>query len=228
MPVVSEIYQRFPDGTPVDFNAVFDVIDTVQNSREIKHKDLKRFMNQFRDANRTNAIIWSRYDEITNYHSPSESQFIRNPTLRIMTGEADSAEREQVDPILELSEYESHDAWHAVAGMISLLKKENQKLVLTAYYLCGADRNKISRVYDHQDRWAVELCRDALDTLARLEPGVPCSDDTEAEAVRLIQKWEADEATYEAKLIAEKNKEAAEWTNPKEPIDDLKVVMGLL
>ena len=228
MPVVSEIYQRFSDGTPADYNAVFDVVDTVQNSREIKHKDLKRFMNQFRDANRTNVIIWSRYDEITIYHSPSESRFIRNPTLRIMTEEADSDERERVDPILELSEYESYDAWHAVAGMISLLKKGNQKLVLTAYYLCGADRNKISRVYDHQNRWAVELCRDALDTLARLEPGAPCSDDAEAEVVKLIQKWEMDETTYDEKLIAEKYKEAAERRNPEEPIDDLKMVMGLL
>lgn len=228
MPVTSEIYQRFPDGTPVDYNAVFDVIDTVQNSGEIRHKGLKRFMKQFRDANRTNAIIWNRYDEVTCYRSPSETQFIRNPTLRIMAEEANSAEREQMDPLLEASEHESSDAWLAVAGMIGQLKMENQKLVMAAYYLCGADRKKISRVYGHQDRWAVELCRGALDTLSRLEQGVPWTDDAEAEISKLIQKWKTDETAYEAKRTAEKNRETAEWRNPKDPIDDLKMVMGVL
>ena len=110
MPVTNEIYQRFPDGTPVDYNEVFDVIDAGLEKGNIRHKDLKRFMQQFRDANRTNAIIWNRYDEVTHYRSPSETQFIRNPTLRIMAEEANSAEREQMDPLLEASEYESTDA----------------------------------------------------------------------------------------------------------------------
>ena len=222
---------KFPDGTPVDYNVIFDIIDRAQNAGEIRHKELKRFMNQFRDADRTNSIIWNRYDEVTRYHSESESQFIRNPTLRVMAEEANNEESGQIEPMLESSELESFRAWHAVAGIISLLEKENQKLVMAAHYLCGADWNRISRVYEHQDRWAVQLCRDAFNILAGLELGVSCSDDpddAEAEIERLTRKWETDEAAYESKLAEAKKNVAAERKNPNEPIDDLKMVLGLL
>lgn len=215
MPVLNEIYRNFPDGRPVGFNEIFDALDTARDAGEIRHKELKRFLYQYRDAKRCNDLIWNRYGDVERFLSPTEKPFMKNSTLRIEYEEARAVERPQLEGLLDRTEYEAFDAWQAVAGMISQLTNENQKLVMVAHYLCDAKWDRISAVYGHQTRWSRELHRNALNALDGMEAGAADG----PEIVKLVRKWVRDNAAYH---------EPPKEVKPVPPLDETKLVMGLM
>lgn len=247
MSVTEKIYQRFPDDSPMDYNKTFDAADAVFDPRGIRHKEIKRLLYRYRDAARSNDIIWNQHEDLTRYLHPNEKSFLRNPVLQISVAEGNEEQKSWTEKMIEESEDECFDAWNVVAGVICGLENGNEKLVLTAHYLCGAKWEFISRVYGKQDRWATELHRRALKKLEMLiqkeetskqsENGsrtmnygvfpvgsrlkAACSDESAAEITKIIQQWEKDEVDYQRPVIEEKPYQ------PIELLDDMRLVMGL-
>ena len=59
--VAALLYEKFPDGSDLDFNRIFDAVDAVQGS-EPDMKSAKRFLYEYCDGRRYRDIISDRYD----------------------------------------------------------------------------------------------------------------------------------------------------------------------
>ncbi len=218
----SYIFKRMPDGSVPDYNHILDVIDAALAEKKIVSKETERFLYQYKDAAENQYLVRSRYDFIASRLYCDEQRFVRNPTNRIIASEHNEPEISSIEPILELTEKELSDIRRILYNLIHQLKNENQKLVMTAHYVCFAEWNYISRVYGYQDRWAKDV---HVRAIKKIEPMIHqewnLRDDPEAilDISELIFRWQTDEFEYR---MAEKYKKI---TIPV--LDDRKLLLNL-
>lgn len=217
------IYRTLPDGSSFDHNRVFDIIDAtfVDKKKTVKFKEAERFMLQYVDAMKSNDAIWERYDNITSPYFFARQRFMKNPTARLEAKEESTKEKKSVGQLVDASEEECLNAWHRVAWMISHVKKREQKLIMAAHYICGADWKWISAVYEHQARWAKDKNLRAMTKivdLLRKEENFNCSPEIEDEMKGLIEEWKLDEMIF---------KEVIGFKPSPEPVNDKKLILGL-
>ena len=209
------IYERMPDGSVFDYDRVFDAIDRALAKKEDSMKSTKRYLYQYCDALRDRDVVRERYERLSSPLSYDEKHFIKNPASRLAIAENHALERPSVYDLLDLAEQNCSIAKERVASAIAVLESDDQKIILTAHYLCGADLKWISAVYQHREYWASDLCKKALETIKE-HPG-----DTKVnvcEVDQLADKWERDERDFKDKL-------SEELPNP--PLDDNRMLMGL-
>jgi len=151
------IYKCLPDGSSLDYNLIFDVIDEVLGTERIAYKEAERFMYQYKDALRNYNAIIERYDYLSHTLDYTEESYRRNAERAVLVKEARQAELPGVAGKLKISKKECAWARNAVCRMICQLKDNKQKLVMTAHYICMADWKDISRVCGYKDRWAKDV-----------------------------------------------------------------------
>ena len=127
--------------------------------------------------------------------------------------EDNASEISSVHDLLLQAEKECDEAKNNVAHAICALDKDEQKIVLAAHYVCGADLKWMSSVYGHWTNWGDEVRDRALKKMP-IEEGV--GDCTELD--RLIRQWQEDEAEFKAFL---------EQKPSHPPLDDRDMLMGL-
>lgn len=143
------LYEKLPDGSDLDFNRIFDAVDAVQGSNH-EMKSAKRFLYQYSDALRNRDLIQDRYDIVFSPLHSNGKQFMKNPAGFVSMIESYDQERPIISVLLSKAESELAEAKRHVAWAMGLLEKENEKLVITAHYVCGADLKWISTVYHHR------------------------------------------------------------------------------
>ena len=162
------IYARLPDGSALDYNLIFDVIDEVLGTKKIAYKEAERFMYQYKDALRNYDVIKEWYDRLSSPIDYTEASYRRNAERAVFVKEARQAELPGVERKLKISKKECAWARNAVGRMICRLNDNKQKLVMTAHYICMADWKEISRVCGYKNRWAKDVhakAMAAIDTL---------------------------------------------------------------
>lgn len=219
------LFERFPDGSELDYNRIYDAVDKVLAIGKKKPdplRDAKRYMFQYRDTQRNLEIIQDRYDLLSAPLSCDEQRFIRNPAGRLDVAAKNARERPAVCKLLYRAEKECNEAKTRVALAIRRLGNDVQKLVITAHFVCGADLKWISTVYGHKSYWAKDVCDKALAIInPHISEEIAGGSFTDAitELEMQIRKWEKDDAEFREKLAAEV---------PHEPLDDRKMILGLL
>lgn len=214
--VAALLYKELPDGSALDFNRIFDAVDSVQGN-DPDMKSVKRFLYQFSDAARNRDIILERYNIVSSPIYCSGKQFMKNPSGFVSLIEAYEQERPVVSELLSKAEKELAEAKKHVAWAVGQLEKKNEKIVITAHYVCGADLKWISMVYRHRTYWAQEVCNRALKAinahLGELAETTDCG-----ELDRLIRKWEKDDREFRDNLPVEPF---------NQPPDDMGMLMGM-
>ena len=143
------LYEKLPDGSDLDFNRIFDAVDAVQGNKQ-RMKSVKRFLYQYSDAVRNRDIIRDRYDIVFSPLHINGKQFMKNPSGFVSLIESYDQERSIVSALLSKAEKDLAEAKRHVAWAVGLLEKKNEKSVITAHYVCGADLKWISMVYHHR------------------------------------------------------------------------------
>lgn len=213
--VAALLYEKFPDGSDLDFNRIFDAVDAVQGS-EPDMKSAKRFLYQYCDARRNRDIIRERYDIVFSPLHSNGKQFMMNPSGFVSLIESYDQERPIVSELLSKAEKEFVEAKRHITWAVSLLEKKNEKLVITAHYVCDADLKWISTVYHHRTYWAKEVCDRALKVInAHMGESVETTDCSELD--RLIAKWKKDDREFRDNLPVEPF---------NQPLDELAMLMG--
>lgn len=218
----SYIFKRMPDGGVPDYNHIFDVIDAALAEKKIVSKETDRFLYRYKDAEKNHDLVQSRYDFIAARLYCDEQRFIRNPANCIMVSEHNEPEISSIEPILELTVKELADIRRILYYLIHLLGNEDQKLVMTAHYVCFAEWNYISRVYGHQDRWAKDVHVRAIkkiEPMIHQEWNLPDDPEVILDISELIFRWKTDEFEYR---MAEKHKKM-----PIPVLDDRKLLLNL-
>ena len=214
--VASQLYEKLPDGSDVDFNRIFHAVDAVQGTDQDK-RSAKRFLYQYSDALRNRNLIQDRYDIVFSPLHINEKQFMKNSSGFISLIESYDQERPIISKLLSKAEKELTEAKRHVAWAIGLLEKEKEKLVITAHYVCGADLKWVSTVYRHKTYWAQEVCSKALEKInAHMEEAAETMNSDELD--RLIGKWEKDDEEFRNNLPVEPY---------NQPIDDILMLMGI-
>jgi len=162
------IYARLPDGSALDYNLIFDVIDEVLGTKKIAYKEAERFMYQYKDALRNYDAIIERYDYLSHTLDYTEAPYRRNAESAVFVEEARQAELPGVERKLNILKKECAWARNVVCRMICQLKDNKQKLVMTAHYICMADWKEISRVCGYRNRWAKDVHVKAMATVDAL------------------------------------------------------------
>ena len=86
------LYKPLPNGSALDYNRIYDVIDEVVGTKKIAYKNAERFMFQYKDAMRNYAFIRDRYDYLSAPDEYMETVVLRNPERALMVKEAHGGE----------------------------------------------------------------------------------------------------------------------------------------
>lgn len=214
--VAALLYEKLPGDSDLDFNRIFDAVDSVQGSNPYM-KSVKRFLYQYSDAQRNRDLIRDRYDIVFSPLHVNVKQFMKNPSGFISLIESYDQERSVIDELLHKAEKELAEAKRRTGWAVGLLEKEKEKLVITAHYICGADLKWISTVYHHETYWASVVCNKALEKIhAHMDELAETTDCGELD--RLIRKWEKDEEGFRDNLPVEPF---------NQPVDDMLMLMGM-
>lgn len=214
--VAALLYEKLPDGSELDFNRIFDAVDDVQGS-DPDMKSVKRFLYQYSDAARNRNLIRDRYDMLFSPLHTNGKLFMNNPSGFVSLIESYDQERPFVSELLSKAEKELGEAKRQIAWAVGLLEKKNEKIVVTAHYVCGADLKWISMVYHHRTYWAQEVCDRALGKI-NAHMGEPAGAMDCDELDRLIGKWEKDDEEFRDNLPVEPF---------NQPPDDMVMLMGM-
>lgn len=193
------LYGKLPDGSSLNYNRICDVIDEVFGNKKVKYKAAERFMYQYKDALKNWNVIMDRYcyvSSVVHPDSDEEGHFMDDPVKLYLEREEIADELPDLENLLKISELECDRAKTNVCRMISMLKKDTWKLVMTARYICMVDWPRISRVYGHDDKWAKTLHWTALAKIENaLENGYVYEPDKDAvkEVNDLVLKWKVAE-----------------------------------
>lgn len=214
--VTALLYEKLPDGSDLDFNRIFDAVDLVQgNTPDLK--SVKRFLYQYSDAQRNRDLIRDRYEIVFSPLHTNGKQFMKNPSDFTSVIESYDQERPFISELLSKAEKELIEAKKHIAWAIGLLEKKNEKLMIVAHYVCGADLKWISTVYHHRTNWAQEVCNRALEKI-NAHMGEPVGTTDCGELDRLIVKWEKDDVEFRDNLPVEPF---------NQPPDDTVMLMGM-
>jgi len=200
------LYKPLQNGSSLDYNRIYDVIDEVVGTKKIAYKDAERFMYQYKDAMRNYAFIRDRYDYLSAPDEYMETVVLRNPERALMVKEAHGGELPGVKWLLDISARECLRMRTAVGRLICMLKDEKQRLVMTAHYICMADWKHISAVFGHQDRWAKDIHVKAMkvvDGLFRNGDWYAADHAADQEIDILIREWKIAERRW---LLAQKER----------------------
>ncbi len=215
--VASQLYGKFPDGSDLDFNRIFDAVDKVQGGKPDSMKNVKRFLYQYSDALRNRDLIRDRFDILYSPLHYDAAQFMKNPSGFVSLIESYDLERSSVSELLSRAEEELDEAKRCVAWAVGLLGTEKEKLVITAHYVCSADLKWISTVYHHRTYWAQRICNQALKKIDA-HIGEPNEATDCGELDTLIAKWEKADKEFRDSLPIEPF---------NQPPDDIAMLMGI-
>lgn len=213
--VAALLYEKLPDGSALDFNRIFDAVDSVQGNKQ-KMKSVKRFLYQYSDAQRNRDLIRDRYDIVFSPLHTNGKQFMKNPSGFVSVIESYDQERPFISELLSKAEKELAEANRNIAWVVGLLEKEKEKLVITAHFVCGADLKWISMVYYHRTYWAQEVCDRALKVI-NVHMGEPAGTIDCGELDCLIAKWKKDDREFRDNLPVEPF---------NQPLDEMAMLMG--
>lgn len=213
------IFKTMPDGTVPDYNTIYDATDEEFPERKMVDKGVERFLYQYADALRSHELVLDRIGCVEMGLDYDLKQYIRDPSKRIV----DCLDREEEIPrlrsIWDVSVKEISDTRIVVADIICSLSDEQQRLILTAHYICGAKWSRISDVYGHQERWAKEKHNHAVKVIgSKIKTASEHHSDRDAaltEIARLEMKWKNDEFEW-------RMKKRKEQPTP----DDIRLVFG--
>ena len=229
----ARIYSRMPDGSVPDYNRINDAADEVLSTNKIANKESERFFYQYADALRNLDTVWYKSECIDMGLEADQKRYMKNPSMRLKDLMDREDELIEIKSILRVASEEHSDARAIVASVICRLQDTDEKRVMVAHYICGAEWKRISEVYGHQDRWAKEKHNVAIKKLGDISTSTDADrnqvqtgrDETQSmhgilemlsEIRRLETEWENDEYKWQ---VDEQNK-------PVMP-DDIKLVFGV-
>ena len=213
----SLLYRRDKGSEPLDFNHLYDIFDNVFKKEEVPYKDAERYMYQYLNAYQNYRDVMNRYEYLTEPRSCFESRFIVTPTLFPVVVRDEQEELKTVEKILAMSEMECKDAKRNVAAVIHRLKRDKQKYVMVAHYICGASWKRISEVQNRGRRASKDVHNTAMAFVEKILSEEWDGDDATAvkEVDDLSIRWKVDEHKYELE------KEKVQ----REPVEDVVVLV---
>ena len=225
----ARIYSRMPDGSVPDYNRINDAADEVLGTNKIANKETERFFYQYADALRNLDAGHDRAECIGMGLEADQKRYMKNPSVRLKDLMDREDERSGLKKIWRVAAEDLSVVRVAVARVICHLGDEDEKRIMVAHYICGAEWKRISEVYGHQDRWAKEKHNVAIKKLGDISASMDADRNPDhlgqdemqsmheglSEIRRLETEWEDDEYKWQTN---EENK-------PVIP-DDIKLVFG--